>query len=108
MRPLVQAGLPGQSVRDTLGRILLTPFDLDHGEYIGHAFDQLRLYAAPHPQVLVAIARTLRMLRGACLLVGGQKEIIAALDQQLALTVAGCTAGMLPEDRARVESAAAL
>jgi hypothetical protein len=47
-------------------------------------------------------------LRGACLLVGGQKEIIAALDHQLALTVAGCTAGMLPEDRARVESAAAL
>ena len=108
MRPLVQADLPGQSVRDTRGRILLTPFDLDHGEYIGHAFDQLRLYAAPHPQVLVAIARTLRMLRGACLLVGGQKEIIAALDQQLALTVAGCAAGMLPEDRARVESAAAL
>ena len=32
--------------------------------------------------------------------------IAAAL--ALALTVAGCTAGMLPEDRARVESAAAL
>jgi uncharacterized membrane protein len=108
MRPLVQADLPGQSLRDTHGRILLTPFDLDHGEYIGHAFDQLRLYAAPHPQVLVAIARTLRMLRGACLLVGGPKEIIAALDHQLALTVAGCAPGMLPEDRARVESAAAL
>jgi hypothetical protein len=56
----------------------------------------------------VAIVRTLRMLRGACLLVGGSKEIITALDHQLALTVAGCTAGMLPEDRARVESAAAL
>jgi hypothetical protein len=47
MRPLVQADLPGHSVRATRGRILLTPIDLDHGEYIGHAFDQLRLYAAP-------------------------------------------------------------
>jgi uncharacterized membrane protein len=108
MRPLVLAELPGQSVRDPLGRILLTPFDLDHGEYVAHAFDQLRLYAGPHPQVLMAIARTLRMLRGACLLTGDRTDVIAALDRQLALTVAGCSTEMLPEDRAKVEAAAAL
>jgi uncharacterized membrane protein len=51
MRPLILAELPAQSVRDEAGRVLLTPFDLDHIEYIGHAFDQLRLYAAAHPQV---------------------------------------------------------
>jgi len=106
MRPLVLAELPGQSVRDKAGRVLLTPFDLDHAEYIGHAFDQLRIFAAAHPQVLMAIVRTLRMLRGACLLGSGHEKIITALDKQLALTVACCAPGMLPEDRARVEAAA--
>jgi uncharacterized membrane protein len=113
MRPLVLAELPAQSVRDPAGRVLLTPFDLDHGEYIGHAFDQLRLYAAPHPQVLMALARTQRMLRGACLLGagqggGGREEVVAALDRQLALTVACCAPEMHPEDRARVEQAATM
>ena len=93
-------------MRDNAGRVLLTPFDLDHTEYIGHAFDQLRIYAAAHPQVLTAIVRTLRMLRGACLLAGGHEKIITALDTQLALTVASYAPGMLPEDRARVEAAA--
>jgi hypothetical protein len=54
----------------------------------------------------VAIARTQRMLRGACLLSGGREKIITALDKQLALTVASCAPEMLPEDRARVEDAA--
>ena len=106
MRPLVLAELPGQSVRDQAGRVLLTPFDLDHAEYLTHAFDQLRTYAAAHPQVLTAIARTQRMLRGACLLAAGREKIIAALDKQVALTVASCAPQMLPEDRARVEAAA--
>jgi uncharacterized membrane protein len=106
MRPLILAELPAQSVRDKAGRVLLTPFDLDHGEYIGHAFDQLRLYAAAHPQVLMAIARTQRMLRGACLLGGGREEAVAALDRQLALTVACCAPEMLAQDRARVQEAA--
>jgi uncharacterized membrane protein len=106
MRPLILAELPAQSVRDTAGRVLLTPADLDHAEYIGHAFDQLRLYAAAHPQVLMAIARTQRMLRGACQLGGDREEVIAVLDRQLALTVACCSSEMLPEDRARVQEAA--
>jgi uncharacterized membrane protein len=106
MRPLIVAELPAQSVRDASRRTLLTPFDLDHAEYLGHAFDQLRLYATAHPQVLMAIGRTLRMLRGACLLQGGSDEIITALDRQLALTVASCAPEMLPEDRARVTDAA--
>jgi uncharacterized membrane protein len=106
MRPLLLAELPPQSVRDRAGRVLLTPADLDHAEYIGHAFDQVRLYASAHPQVLMAIARTQRMLRGACLLSGGREEVIAVLDRQLALTVACCAPGMLSEDRVRVEQAA--
>lgn len=107
MRPLVLAELPSQSVTDKAGRILLTPYDLDHGDFIAHAFDQLRLYAAPHPQVLVAIVRTLRMLRGACVISGDREQIIDALDRELRLTLAGCSPQMQHEDRARVEAAAA-
>jgi uncharacterized membrane protein len=106
MRPLVLSDLPAQAHRDQAGRILLTPYDLDHGEYVSHAFDQVRLYAADHPQVLAAIARTLRMLRGACLLTTDRSAVIAALERQIALTVATCGPGLLPEDRERVEAAA--
>lgn len=35
MRPLILGELPAQSVRDEAGRVLLTPLDLDHAEYIG-------------------------------------------------------------------------
>ena len=63
---------------------------------------------ASHPQVLVAIARTLRMLRGASTLSGECPDVIAALDRELTLTVACCAPDMLPADRARVEEAAAL
>jgi hypothetical protein len=53
------------------------------------------------------------MLRGACLLGagqggGGREEVVAALDRQLALTVACCAPEMHPEDRARVEQAATM
>ena len=108
MRPLVLAELPAQAVRDAHGRVLLTPFDLDHGEFISHAFDQLRLYATAHPQVLIAIARTLRMLRSASTISAERPDVIAALDRELALTVACCAPEMLPADRARVEEAATL
>jgi uncharacterized membrane protein len=106
MRPLVLSGLPAQAARDPAGRVLLTPYDLDHAEYVAHAFGQLRLYAVDHPQVLMAIVRTLRMLRGACELAGGSQGIIAALDGQLELTVTGCSPRMSAADRASVEQAA--
>ena len=106
LRPLMQVGLPAQSHRDSAGRTLLTPYDLDHCEYISHAFDQVRIYACDHPQVLVAIVRTLRMLRSACQSSGDRDEAIAAIDRQVELTLAGCGLRMLPEDRAKVEAAA--
>jgi uncharacterized membrane protein len=106
LRPLMQTDLAAQSHRDAAGRTLLTPYDLDHAEYIGHAFDQVRIYAAEHPQVLVAIARTLRMLRAACVQAAGRDQAIAAIDRQIELTLAGCSPAMLAEDRAKVEAAA--
>jgi hypothetical protein len=50
----------------------------------------------------------MRMLRGACVLAGERDAAIAALDRQVALTIAGCDPSMLAEDRAKVETAAVL
>jgi uncharacterized membrane protein len=63
MRPLLLTELPAQAHRDEDGRVLLTPWDLDHAEYVRHAYGQIRLYAGPHPQVALALVRVLRMLR---------------------------------------------
>jgi uncharacterized membrane protein len=63
LRPLVQAELPAQAHRDERDRTLLTPWDLDHAEYVRHAYGQIRLYAGSHPQVALTLIRVLRMLR---------------------------------------------
>jgi uncharacterized membrane protein len=89
MRPLLIAPQPPQCVRDSAGRVLLTPDDLDKGEYVKHAFGQLRHYASGHPAVLMALARTLRMLREACVTPSGRPAIddvagaVAEIDQLL-------------------------
>ena len=74
--------LPPAAQADAAGRILLTPYDMGHAEYVGRAFDQIRVYAAGHPQVLVALVRTQRMLRGVCLLAGRTDHVVAALDRR--------------------------
>lgn len=95
LRRLVQADLPHQSVWAGERRILLTPWELDHAEYVTHAFAQLRVYAAPHPQVALALVRALRMLRSA----SRHPDASRALDRQLELVLAGCEqASMLPAD----------
>jgi uncharacterized membrane protein len=103
MRPLVQADLPDQAVRDPNGRILLTPWDLDHREYVTHAFAQLRVYAAPHPQVATALVRALTMLRAA----STHPPASGELDRQLELTIAASAhAAVLPADADVVRAAA--
>jgi len=95
-RPLLCAELPPHAVRDRAGRILLTPWDLDHGEYVRHAFNQLRRYAAPHPEVMMALMRSLRMLNAACASTGGRQRAIAALEAQVESAVAAAGAAGLP------------
>lgn len=114
MRPLLLAETPAQALRDADGRTLLTPCDLDHAEYVDHAFDQFRHYAAAHPSVVIPLLRTMRMLRDGCSagyqgdLTPDRERTIAALDRQLRLTVAGARqTGMLPADLAEVEAEAA-
>ncbi|GHJ50226.1 hypothetical protein Cs7R123_75680 [Catellatospora sp. TT07R-123] len=114
MRRLVLAETPARAVRDPQDRILLTPYELGHADYVEHAFHQLRAFAAPHPSVVVPLLRTMRMLRTACTapelgpLTPDRSATVAALDEQLALTVAGARrAGLLPQELAVVEAIAA-
>jgi uncharacterized membrane protein len=103
MRRLVQTELPAQSIQDPEGRVLLTPWHLDHAEYVTHAFGQLRVYAAPHPQVATALVRSLRMLQDA----STQPLATEALARQLALTLEQCErANLLPEDLDTIRAAA--
>jgi uncharacterized membrane protein len=95
MRRLVRTDLPPQAIRAAGDRILLTPWELDHGEYVNHAFGQLRHYGAGHTQVALALVRSLRMLRAA----STQPSANRALDHQLELTLqASERAGLLPAD----------
>jgi uncharacterized membrane protein len=97
MRPLLVSDLPDQSVRDPEGRVLLTPWDLSHPEYVHHAYGQVRAYGATHAQVILALVRALRMLRDAASACHGDRtETIAALDAEIAATVEGATAAGLP------------
>ena len=103
MRQLVQADLPAQSVAASDGRILLSPWELDHAEYVTHAFGQLRVYAAPHPQVATALVRALRMLREASTQALASQE----LDRQLEHTLQACErASLLPADLEMIRAAA--
>jgi uncharacterized membrane protein len=85
MRPLLQAELPAQAQRDDDGRTLLTPWDLDHAEYVRHAYGQIRLYAGAHPQVALTLVRVLRMLRDVSTEHGTDRAATTEeLDRQLA------------------------
>jgi uncharacterized membrane protein len=87
MRPLLQAELPAQAQRDADGRILLTPWDLDHAEYVRHAYGQIRLYAGAHPQVALTLVRVLRMLRDVAVEAPDRSAAVDELDRQLAATI---------------------
>jgi uncharacterized membrane protein len=106
LRPLLVADLPPQSVRDSHGRVLLTPHELDHAGYVRQAFDQVRRHAAPFPQAMHALVRTLRMLLAAISTMEGRDKARAELDRQLELAVAGSAQeGLLPEDLRQIEAA---
>ncbi len=97
MRPLVQAELPAQAQRDTDGRTLLTPWDLDHAEYVRHAYGQIRLYAGSHPQVALTLVRALRMLRDVAADDTGRASAVAELDRQLAAVLDDAKRAGLPD-----------
>ena len=108
MRPLIGADLPAQAQRDADGRVLLTPSDLDHGEYVTHAYGQIGRYAAPHPQVALALIRAVRMLRTAAESYDGDRtDAVAALDAQVeSILELAASAGLLDSELAPLRAAA--
>jgi uncharacterized membrane protein len=108
MRPLLRAELPVQAQRDAAGRTLLTPWDLDHAEYVRHAYGQIRLYAGAHPQVAMTLIRVLRMLRDvASELAADRAAAIAEIDRQLAAVLADAERAGLPDSELAPLSAVA-
>jgi uncharacterized membrane protein len=106
LRPLLVAELPAQSVRCRGDRHLLNAWDLDHTEYLAHAFEQVRLYGAPHPQVVKALARSLRMLRVACVTRGDREAVLESLEHELDAALAAAErAGATKADLAAIEAA---
>ncbi len=62
MRVVLVAPLAAPALRDGEGRTFVQPWNLDHDEYVAHAFDQLRQRCVDQPEVAAAILRVLRML----------------------------------------------
>ncbi len=108
MRPLLRTDLPDQAQRDDEGRTLLSPWDLDHAEYVRHAFGQVRLYVVKHPEVTLALIRSLRMLRAAAESAPADRsDAVAALDAELvAILEAAARAGTADVDLAPLRAAA--
>jgi uncharacterized membrane protein len=100
MRPLILAELPTRAQRDTDGRVLFAPWDLDHAGYVRHAYGQVRLYAAGHPHVVLALIRSMRMLR-AVAVEAGRDGTVTALDTEIDATLTGAEAAGLTESDLR-------
>ena len=75
----------------------------DYGDFVGAAFDEIRLAAAAHPSVLETLLRTLGRIRDEAIR-RGDESAIPPLDRQGRLIVEGLSSGAihLPEDRRRV------
>lgn len=63
LRRILPSPLPPNAVQGPEGRVLLRPWELNHEEYLAHAFDQLRHLAPAQPQVAATMMRTLQMLQ---------------------------------------------
>ncbi len=64
LRHILTAGLPDQIHFNRDADVLvLHPWDLDAGEYVTHAFGQIRAAAADQPAVVICLMRTMTMLQ---------------------------------------------
>jgi uncharacterized membrane protein len=108
LRPLLQADLPEQAQRDDAGRVLLTPWDLDHAEYVRHGYGQIRLYAGAHPQVALTLVRVLRMLHDVADDEGLHRgAAVTEIDRQLAAVLDDAKRAGLPDSELEPLAAAA-
>lgn len=105
LRVVLTSPLAPQAVTDESGRVLVQPWNLDHNEYVDHAFDQLRQKCLDQPEVAGALLRVLRMLI-AHVREQGFPEHEPALRRQmrLALEAVQDQPGLHPEDLQRLQS----
>lgn len=91
LRRLLTSEVPAPAVSGAGGRVLLRPWNLSRDEYIGHAFNQIRLTAVSQPHVVTALVRVLRMLIEHSAAIG-RDEVIDALQHQIDLVMEAMSA----------------
>src|SRR3954454_13098254 len=110
LRRLLVCDLPPVVVGGPEGRAFVRPWDLSHGDYIAHSFDQLRQVSVTQPDVVTALLRVLRMFITLVQLVqeAGRTEHVAALHRQMQLLLAAVEQqpGLHPEALARLRAVA--
>lgn len=84
LRQVLTSPLGPQVVGDARNRVLIRPWDLNHAEYVDHAFDELRQAGAGQLRVVAALMRVLRMLI-AHMEAEGHPEHIPTLQRQIRL-----------------------
>ncbi|MCP2032110.1 putative membrane protein [Okibacterium sp. HSC-33S16] len=62
LRTVLVEPLAPAALQDDSDRVLLSPWNLDHDEYVEHAFDQIRQTCLDQPEVAASLLRVLRML----------------------------------------------
>ena len=105
LRVLLVSPLVQQALKDDAGRVLVQPWNLDHNEYVDHAFDQLRQTCLDQPEVAAALLRVLRMLISH-VRAEGYPERTDALERQMRLLLESLEVqpGLHPEDLRRLLS----
>lgn len=107
LRTLLVTPLAPAAVTDGAGRVLVQPWNLDHDEYVAHAFDQLRQKCVDQPHVAATLLRVLRMLVTHVESQGLPDRAPALRRQmQLLLETLGEQPGIHSEDLRRVASTA--
>ncbi|MGW9405117.1 DUF2254 domain-containing protein [Arthrobacter sp. NPDC055585] len=105
LRGVLTAPLAPEALRDDAGRVIVQPWNLDHEEYVDHAFDQLRQNCLDQPEVAAALLRVLRML-ARHVTEQGHPERAHALHRQIQLLLEALRnhPGLHPEDLRHLES----
>lgn len=99
LRTLLTTSLAPATLGDSAGRVFMQPWNLDHQEYIEHAFEQLRQSCLTQPPVAAALLRVLRMLMEH-VQEQGHPEHVGPLRRQVQLLTESlhCQSGLHPED----------
>jgi uncharacterized membrane protein len=107
LRELLLRELPATETVDALDRRLLRPREYTFFDYVGEAFDRLRLAAAPHPTVVIALLESVGTLVTDLRAAGHQRRVAPLLRQAGLIIAAAEAAGHLEEDLVVIRRVAA-